>query len=373
VGHCSFATVAEATYRTTDGLELPENISPKLPPLLQRALEVIPLEQPEDELPDAESPTEEFKTFLNTTASDALNNGNHVAGINILWVIAQRKSEDIHTHIEALLKTFQTKLAKDHLSSQLPPQAAAAQGLQAQNLPNAQESEVIVNLIIKTIDMLSGCISALVDRRRPYLSVLASLVERSNDNKLCEKILNQVEAWVFAPTEPVPTLKEKTAVLQKMLLFETRPDNTMYSKFMNLVIRIYEDPKIFRSELAVRMEQAFLIGLRSPDIEMRQRFMTIFDRALSRSTSNRFFKLIAEQQWEVLGDSFWLSQIIQLMFGSIDQNTTLHLHQDDFRCLSASRIYGTYKGDPRAAELMLEDSLESLIAGEKHFMSEIGS
>jgi transformation/transcription domain-associated protein len=355
------------------GVDLPDDISPRLPPLLQRALEVIPLELPEDELPDAESPTEEFKTFLNTTASDALNNGNHVAGINILWALAQRKSEDIHTHIEALLKTFQTKLAKDHLSSQLPPQAAAAQGLQAQNLPNAQESEVIVNLIIKTIDMLSGCISALVDRRRPYLSVLASLVERSNDNKLCDKILNQVEAWVFAPTEPVPTLKEKTAVLQKMLLFETRPDNTMYTKFMNLVIRIYEDPKIFRSELAVRMEQAFLIGLRSPDIEMRQRFMTIFDRALSRSTSNRFFKLIAEQQWEVLGDSFWLSQIIQLMFGSIDQNTNLHLHQDDFRCLSASRIYGTYKGDPRAAELMLEDSLETLIAGERHFMADIGS
>ena len=355
------------------GTNLPEDLSPKLPPLLQRALEVIPLEQPEDELPDAESPTEEFKTFLNTTASDALNNGNHVAGINVLWALAQRKSEYIHTHIEALLKTFQTKLAKDHLSSQLPPQAAAAQGLQPQNMPNAQESEVIVNLIIKTIDMLSGCISALVDRRRPYLSVLASLVERSNDNKLCDKILNQVEAWVFNPTEPVPTLKEKTAVLQKMLLFETRPDNTMYTKFMNLVIRIYEDPKIFRSELAVRMEQAFLIGLRSPDIEMRQRFMTIFDRALSRSTSNRFFKLISEQQWEVLGDSFWLSQIIQLMFGSIDQNTSIHLHQDDFRCLSASRIFGTYAGDSRTAELMLEDTLENLVASERHFMTDVGS
>lgn len=355
------------------GTDLPETLAPKLPPILHRALGVIPLQQSEEDLPDAESPTEEFKTFLNTTASDALNNGSHVAGINILWEMAQRKSEDIHNHIEALLKTFQTKLAKDHLSSQLAPQAAAAQGLQSQNLPNAQESEVIVNLIIKTIDMLSGCISALVDRRRPYLSVLASLVERSNDNKLCEKILSQVETWVFNPTEPVPTLKEKTAVLQKMLLFETRADNTMYTKFMNLVIRIYEDPKIFRSELAVRMEQAFLIGLRSPDIEMRQRFMTIFDRALSRSTSNRFFKLISEQQWEVLGDSFWLSQIIQLMFGSIDQNTNLHLHPDDFKCLSASRIYSTYNGDGRAAELMLDDNFEALINSERQFMMEIGS
>ncbi|KAK6407439.1 transcription-associated protein 1, partial [Oleoguttula sp. CCFEE 5521] len=133
------------------------------------------------------------------------------------------------------------------------------------------------------------------------------------------------------------------------------------------------DPKIFRSELAVRMEQAFLIGLRSHDIEMRARFMTIFDKALSRSTSNRFFKLISEQQWEVLSDSFWLKQIIQLMFGSIDQGTTLHLHEDDFRCLPASKVFGTYAGDARAGEVMLDDSFEGLINAEKVFVSEIGN
>lgn len=352
------------------GTELPEEAAPKLPPVLQRALEVIPLQQPDDELPDAESPTEEFKTFLNTAASDSLNGNSHMAGINILWALAQRRSEDIVQHIEALLKAFQTKLAKDHLNTQITPQQAQQQGLQQQNILSPQESEVTVNLIIKTIDMLSGCISALVDRRRPYLSVLASLVERSNDNKLCEKILDQVETWVFNPTEPVPTLKEKTAVLQKMLLFEARPDNTMYMKFMNLVIRIYEDPKILRSELAVRMEQAFLIGLRSPDIDMRARFMTIFDRALSRTTSNRFFKLISEQQWEVLGDSFWLSQIIQLMFGSIDPNTSLHLHHDDFKCLATSRLYSS---DARAGELMLDDGIDGLISSARHFMNEVGS
>nr|OQO29722.1 hypothetical protein B0A51_03481 [Rachicladosporium sp. CCFEE 5018] len=355
------------------GTDLPDDVQPKLPPILQRTLEVIPLQLPDDELPDAESPTEEFKTFLSTTASDALNGSSHMAGINILWALSQRRSEDIHTHIEALLKTFQTKLAKDHISSQLTPAQQISQGMQAPTVPNSPEANITVDLIIKCIDMLSGCISALVDRRRPYLSVLASLVERSNDNRLCEKILSQVETWVFNPTEPVPTLKEKTAVLQKMLLFEARPDLTMYNKFMELVIRIYEDPKIFRSELAVRMEQAFLIGLRSHDIEMRARFMTIFDKALSRSTSNRFFKLISEQQWEVLSDSFWLKQIIQLMFGSIDQSTTLHLHEDDFRCLPASKVFGTYAGDLRAGEVMLDDGFEGLINAERAFVTEIGN
>ncbi|KAI7089342.1 hypothetical protein KC352_g40604, partial [Hortaea werneckii] len=173
------------------------------------------------------------------------------------------------------------------------------------------------------------------------------------------------------PTEPVPTLKEKTAVLQKMLLFETRADPTLYTKFMDLVIRIYEDPKILRSELAVRMEHAFLIGLRSPDIEMRSRFVSIFDRALSRSTSNRFFKLIGEQQWDILQDTFWLSQIIQMMFGSIDQSTALHLHPEDFRCLSASNLYGPYANDAR--DPMKDDGIEGIINAEKQFMLDVGS
>lgn len=353
--------------------EVQDGITPKLPPLLQRVLEAIPLAQPDDELPDADSPTEEFTSFLTSIAGDVINNGSHMAGINILWIMAQRRPEEVDAHIPALLKTLQTKLAKDHLAAQLSPQAAAVQGIQPSQVPNAREAEITTDLVIKVIDMLSARISALGEQRRPYLSVLASLVERSTSNALCEKILGQVETWVFNPTEPVPTLKEKTAVLQKMLLFESRPDHTLYTKFMNLVIRIYEDPRILRSELAVRMEHAFLIGLRSPDIEMRSRFMTIFDRALSRSTSNRFFKLISEQQWDILGDSFWLSQIIQLMFGSMDQHTAAHLHAEDFKTLPASRLLGSYQGDVRAGDIMLDDEFEGVMAAEKSFMDGIGN
>ena len=351
--------------------DLPESVLPKLPPVLERVLAPIPVQQPE-ELPDADSPTDEFTTFLTTLAGDVLNNGSYIAGINILWIMAQRKPEDVDAHIPALLKTLQTKLAKDHFAALLPPQAAIAQGIQP-HVPNPLEVEVTTNMIIKVIDMLSARISTLGEQRRPYLSVLASLVERSTNNALCEKILSQVEDWVFHPTEPVPTLKEKTAVLQKMLLFEQRSDPTLYSKFMDLVIRIYEDPKITRSELAVRMEHAFLIGLRNQDIEMRSRFMTIYDKALSRSTSNRFFKLLSEQQWDILGDSFWLSQVIHLMFGSFDQQAPLHLHPEDFKCLPASKVFNTYLGDARLGDVMVDDSLEDVLTQEKQFMNEMSN
>jgi transformation/transcription domain-associated protein len=350
--------------------DLPESVVPRLPPLLQRILEAIPTSIPDDELPDADSPTEEFTNFLTTIAGDVINNGSHMAGINILWLMAQRKPEDVDTHIPALLKTLQTKLAKDHLAAQMPPAQATAQGIG--QIPSPQEAEITTNLIIKVIEMLCARVGALGEQRRPYLSVLASLVERSQNNTLCSKILSQVDFWVFESSEPVPTLKEKTAVLQKMLVFEHRPDHLMYTKFMELVIRIYEDPKVFRSELAVRMEHAFLIGLRSPDIEMRARFISIFDKAISRTTSNRFFKLLSEQQWDILAETFWLSQIIHLMFGSMDQNTVARLHPEDFTCLSPSRVCSVLKGDQRLNDVMLDDGFEALMASEKQFMTETG-
>jgi transformation/transcription domain-associated protein len=351
--------------------DFPENIKPRLPPVLQRALEPIPVIQSEEDLPDADSPTDEFIGFLNTMAGDLLNNGNHVPAINILWAMAQRHAQDIDTHIPALLRILQTKLAKDHITHSNPNSVAPGETRPAP--PTAQEVESTVHMVVKVIEMLSDRMTTLGESRRPYLSVLASLVERSSSNEICEKILAQVEDWVFNPAEPVPTLKEKTAVLQKMLLFENRADHTLYNKFLNLVIRIYEDPKITRSELAVRLEQAFLVGLRSQDVEMRARFVTIFDKALSRFPSNRFFKLICEQQWDVLGDSFWLSQVIQLMFGTIEQQTVLHLAEEDSRCLQASRAFNTYNGDSRLGDVMVDDGLEELLVHERLFMAEIGN
>lgn len=361
-----------STVKDVDGF-------PDIKPLMKCILDAVPLQQTEEDLPDADNPTEpeEFMKFLDGLAGDCMSatgkdNQAQVAGINLLWSIAQRKPERIDTHIPAILKALQGTLAKAHLAAHVPQQISTPQGVTTQPPQAPTEVDLTTVLIIRVIEMLSARISALGDQRRPYLSVLASLVERSQNNTLCEKILSMVEEWVFNSTEPVPTLKEKTAVLQKMLMFESRPDPALYHKFLDLVIRIYVDPKILRSELAVRMEHAFLIGLRSPDIEMRTRFMNIFDKNLSRTTANRFYKLISEQQWDVLADTFWLSQVIHLMFGSIDKEVTLRLHADDFRCMPVSKVFGTYINDPRLSDLMLDSDFESLIASQKRFVQELG-
>ena len=154
-------------------------------------------------------------------------------------------------------------------------------------LGDAYEFALGVDLLKKSIDIMSARMATLGDQRRPYLSVLASLVEKSYSAELCNKILDMVEKWVFASTEIYPNLKEKTAVLHKMLVFEKWPKPELLDRFLELVLKIYEDRTITRTELTVRLEHAFLIGTRAKDMKMRSRFMNIFNNALSESANKR--------------------------------------------------------------------------------------
>ena len=234
----------------------------------------------------------------------------------------------------------------------------------------AYDLEIQTNLILKAIEVTAMRMEILGDNRRPFLSVLATIVEKSLHIPLCEKILEMVEGWVFRSEGTWPTLKEKTAVLHKMISFEHRTDPTMLHKFLNLVLRIYEDPKITRTELTVRMEHAFLIGTRAQDVEMRNKFMSIFDKCLSKTASARLAYVILGQNWDTLADSYWLAQASQLLLGAVDMNPTIQLHQDDFRTLPISQLVAPYAKDSREPSVMIDDKFEAFMANHRRFLAE---
>ncbi|KAL6706246.1 transcription-associated protein 1 [Coniothyrium glycines] len=355
--------------------DVSEDGSMKLKPILKRILEVMPEPVTDDEGNSEESPSTDFINFLGAVATEALSNGSYVCAINVLWSLCQKRPEEIDQHIPSVMKAFQGKMAKDHLAAnstapgQPVPPGTRPEGTNA--LSDPREIEIQTDLVLKTIDILAARMNELGENRRPYLSVLASLVERSQTNSVCMKVLDLVEEWIFHSTEPVPTLKEKTAVLSKMLLFEHRQDTSLLTRFLDLVIRIYEDPKITRSELTVRMEHAFLIGTRAQDVEMRNRYMTIFDKSLSRTAASRLSYVLASQNWDTLSDSYWLSQVIHLMFGSVEMNTPAQLHTEDFRLIQPTTLFGYYSKDPRTADVMVDDELESLISGHRRFCHQL--
>ncbi|KAK3684811.1 hypothetical protein B0T22DRAFT_491846 [Podospora appendiculata] len=349
-------------------------------PMIKRILDAVPEDVPMEDADaegEGEAPMSEIIKFLSGIATESMAASNYISGINILWSLGRRKASTIDTHIPAIMKSLQLKLARDHVShyAALAQQASGARPPQDPNgvaEMNPYDLEIQTGLILKGVEITAMRMEILGDNRRPFLSVLATLVEKSLHVALCEKILDMVESWVFRSEGTWPTLKEKTAVLHKMITFEHRQDPVMLTKFLDLVIRIYEDPKITRTELTVRMEHAFLIGTRAQDVEMRNRFMTIFDKSLSKTASARLAYVILSQNWDTLADSYWLAQASQLLLGGVDMSPIIQLHQQDFRTLPASQLFGTYAKDSREPTLITDDKYESFIASHRRFIADLG-
>ncbi|KID86829.1 histone acetylase complex subunit [Metarhizium guizhouense ARSEF 977] len=353
--------------------------------IIKRVLDAVPEDTPMEDA-DADGETEvqtsEIISYLSQAATEAMNGSSYVSGVNLLWSIGNRKPAVIDQHIPSLMKALQSKHAREHVQHY---NAAAGQAVNQGNRGqdgnsssggemSAYDLEIQTKLMIKEIQTVALRMETLGDSRRPFLSVLATLVEKSMHIDLCTEILNMVEGWVFRSEGTWPTLKEKTAVLHKMLSFEHRSDSTMLSKFLDLVIRIYEDPKVTRTELTVRMEHAFLIGTRATDVEMRNRFMSIFDKSLSKTASVRLSYVLTSQNWDTLADSYWLAQASQLLLGAVELNTNIQLHQDDFRIISASQLAALYPKDKDAREpnMMPDDKFEAFMTSHRRFVSELG-
>lgn len=338
-------------------------------PLVKRIVSAIPQKADDEELPDADAPGTEFVAFLSTVASEALQAGNHGVGINILSVFAECRPTEIDGHINLAMKTLHA-VTKDHLTPVTgqpgqPPAPPIAVS------PAIQEAQA--KMLLKIIEVLAIRVVQLGDHRRPFLSVLTTLVEKSPSIPVCSRILDLASEWIFKTSHQVfPTLKEKNAVIIKMIAFEQRPDPTLFNKFLDLIISIYEDPQQTRSELAIRLEPAFLIGTRAKDIDMRNRFLGLFDRHLSRTASKRMIYVLASQNWEPLADSFWLQQATNLLSGSIEMNASTALGSNEFTTRAASTYFESAAKDLNVSELMLDDQFESLMADHRTFCDSLG-
>lgn len=362
-----------ADMQFDDGLE----ISPIVKRIIDAVPEDVPMEDADAE-GEPESHTSETVSTLSTIAGEAMANGNYASGVNLLWSLGERKPAVIDQHIPALMKALQSRLARDHVQhyTSLATQTGQARSQDPNAPPTGEltpyELEVQTKIMLRAISTVSLRMEVLGDSRRPFLSVLATLVEKSYHNPLCEAILDMVDGWVFRSEGTWPTLKEKTAVLHKMLTFEHRPDPTMLTKFLELVIRIYEDPKITKTELTVRMEHAFLIGTRAQDVDMRNRFMTIMDRSLSKTAAARLSYVIMDQNWLSLADSYWLVQASQLLLGSVESNAAAQLDQDDVRTWNPGQLVSMYAKDNRTPTIASDDKFESFMLDYRKFLSELG-
>jgi transformation/transcription domain-associated protein len=281
-----------------------ERVLAALRPILDRVFSVIP------PVVDGESGQDDIRGFTEW-ANNALNDGlrdmtNLPATMTLLraWVKADPEKVDAFAHP---LTRVLSKTTKEHLNMSAPV------------LPTDPD----YRLLVSTIEVLCVRVSFLGENRRWLLSALVQLVEKSHNVDLCRMILEIMRKWV-KEKEMFPTIKEKAVLLIKMMTFETRHDDSLVRDFLDLILDIYTESSFARSELTVRLEQAFLLGCRNRDAPVRYKFLDVFDKSISRHVFERMHYLLGVQNWESLGETNWLHQALDLLLGSVDADDSLY-------------------------------------------------
>lgn len=110
----------------------------------------------------------------------------------------------------------------------------------------------------------------LVDMRKSFIgSILVGFIEKTQDIKVIKNITKTLEEWMKnknpVAINQAPRLREKSILLVKMMQYiEKRlPDDLeLNGQFLELVNYVYRDDTLKASDLTLKLEPAFLSGLR---------------------------------------------------------------------------------------------------------------
>ncbi|SSD59798.1 probable Transcription-associated protein 1 [Saccharomycodes ludwigii] len=265
---------------------------------------------------EQDSPAKNFITALTATISDDLRGSSSVAaGIMLSWSLFMYFDAKVDSLLPLLMKTF-SKLCSDHLATSQPKDATTI-----------EEARITTKFLEKVFYILSSKIGLLADSRRPFLSLVAMLIDRSMDQKFLKQVIYVCKNWTFS-NEIFPTVKEKAAILTKMLAFEIRGEPILCKDFYSIVLDLFQNPNYANTELTVRMEQPFLVGTRIADIAIRKKLMSILNSSLEPDVHERLYYIVRDQNWEFISDYPWLNQALQLLYGAFNSEKKLRLESE---------------------------------------------
>ncbi|SCU93131.1 LADA_0G01508g1_1 [Lachancea dasiensis] len=289
-------------------------------------------------------------TLVSIITEDLQGTSSVAAGVMLAWSLFMHFPQHLDPLLPSMMKTF-SKLCKDHLATSQPKDPAAA-----------EESRVTTKLLEKVLYLLSMKVASLGDARRPFLSTVALLIDRSMNQQFLRKVITIARTWVFN-NEIFPTVKEKAAILTKMLAFDVRGEPKLSRQFYEIILELFENKNFNNSEITVRMEQPFLVGTRNSDIHIRKRLMAILDDSLEKDIRERLYYVIRDQNWEFIADYPWLNQALQLLYGAFDKEHSLNLC-DVYQLNSLDALTENFTIDSESELVQVGEDLSSLI--ERH-------
>lgn len=276
-----------------------------LRPLVERIFEVIPAVLPDDASPDVKAFVDWATGLINVSLRDTTN----VPGaMMLLQAWSKATPERVDVFLPLVIRIF-SRFTKDHVLATAPVSSADPQ----------------LRLLVSSLEVLRLRVSHLGEHRRWLLSGIVQLVEKSSNLDVCRFLLQMARKWVTDKDEAYPTTREKAGILLKMMSFETRNSETLQKDFLTVILEIYTESSLARSELTVKLEPAFLLGCKIRDPVIRSKFLAVFDKSLATGLFTRMHYVLGVQSWEPLGETYWIHQALDLVLGAVDTQDPLFL------------------------------------------------
>ncbi|KIY49251.1 hypothetical protein FISHEDRAFT_41474 [Fistulina hepatica ATCC 64428] len=280
------------------GLECDNHdIQDALSPIFSRLIRLyLPVEGRE-----MSSETANFHSWMLVAVADGLRVPTPKRGsILMLRAICQTDPETFEDFTQPLFKVLH-KMSKDHTEVSIVA-------------PNYEHH---AKLLIMAFEIVQDAVAIIgAEHRRHLVTLLGLVAEKSKYSPMLMFLLELARSWA-ASQAVFPSVKEKSAVLSKMIALESKGD-TFFQPYLQLIYDIYENPNYRRSELTTRLENSFLVGCRTSNSPIRQRFIELFDASVARSLMNRLVYIFGVQNWEILADTNWIYLAIHLVLGASD-------------------------------------------------------
>ncbi|XP_038988658.1 transformation/transcription domain-associated protein-like isoform X2 [Phoenix dactylifera] len=178
----------------------------------------------------------------------------------------------------------------------------------------------------------------------------ALLSEKGTDPSLLLCLLDAIKVWSeddyrhasSGASSAALTQKEIVSFMQKLSLVDRKNFSPAAlkewdEKFLQLLYRLCTDsskyPLPLRQEVFLKVERQFMLGLRAKDPEVRQRFFLLYHETLGKTLYTRLQFIIQIQDWEAVGDVFWLKQGLDLLLAVLVENEPIMLAPNSARVL----------------------------------------
>ena len=261
-----------------------------------------------------------FQTSIGAFVTAGLEHADRVRVLNALLLLKAVSSTDL-ARIDPFCSTI-SKLLKKYTQEHMSDLFNYSQR-RADNPAEQVLAEQLSQLLILLIELLASRVTELGEHRKYLLNSIVMLIERSSEVPVLKAIISILKDWVKDPSATGVTAKECSTLVIKMAPLEQMRDPSPFDAFLQMIMSIHGDGSVCDATVKQKTEKCFTFGLKSTDPALQRQF---FQHLSARAPTHAFGRLkyiLGEQEWDGVGDIFWLQHASELMLAVADPSAPL--------------------------------------------------